>query len=475
MDQATWRVVSKLHALKFFVGKNTFSTVEQLKVATVAINQVLTELKVRRGSLNCAPPNTVLCRTSRRKTFCSKKHRDMEWVRVSWTGLSGIQKCKLVRGADTTATIASSDSALPFTQDVPAVTGEAHQFVSLVPDASTLHKNLPHCPGVARVFAVASLESGLPWTLDARTWLLEMQGRLAGEPFGLRVAFQCSFYLLQGSDGGGWHPVDASSSCSVDSVQRSGPLLVEMVEALQVQGVTVASFWAGSGAGQFVFEVAERRECVPAADALAVVKETVRAVAQRAGKKATFVPKLASASAASGIALRLTLEARDGDSNLMALLGEKNSAAHRFFAGVLEHLPSLLAIGQATSNSFHHKGGLTHGWGWELAEAPLRAHGAKHMELTVCDGTANVHLLLGASIAAGIDGVRRELALPEAVTTDTTDAPRLPSDLAASLALLEKNETLSEAMGPELLKCYVAVKKAELEVKTQLPVLLERF
>jgi hypothetical protein len=50
MDQATWRVVSKLHALKFFVGKNTFSTVEQLKVATVAINQVLTELKVRCGS-----------------------------------------------------------------------------------------------------------------------------------------------------------------------------------------------------------------------------------------------------------------------------------------------------------------------------------------------------------------------------------------------------------------------------------------
>ena len=47
MDQATWRVVSKLNALKFFVGKNTFSTVEQLKVATVAINQVLTELKVR--------------------------------------------------------------------------------------------------------------------------------------------------------------------------------------------------------------------------------------------------------------------------------------------------------------------------------------------------------------------------------------------------------------------------------------------
>lgn len=45
MDQACWRINSKLTALKFFVGKNTFSTVEQLKTATVSINEVLVELK----------------------------------------------------------------------------------------------------------------------------------------------------------------------------------------------------------------------------------------------------------------------------------------------------------------------------------------------------------------------------------------------------------------------------------------------
>ena len=402
----------------------------------------------------------------------------MDWARVSWTGLSGIQKCKLARGATTAVTIASSDSALPFTQDVAAAAaGEALQYVSLVPDPATLHKSLPHCPGVARVFAFAALESGLPWTLDARTWLREMLERLEAEPFTLGVAFQCSFYLLQGSDGGGWHPVDASSSCSVDSVQRSGPLLLEMVQALEQQGVAVASFWAGSGAGQFVFEASARLDCLRSADALTVVKETVRAVAHRAGKKATFVPKLASASAASSVALRLTLTPRQGEANLMALLGEKDSAAQRFFAGVLEHLPSLLALGCPTSNSFHHKGaGLAHGWGWELADAPLRAHGAQHVELSTCDGTSNPYLFLGAIVAAGMDGVRRELALPEAVGAEAaSDAPRLPSDLQGSLALLEKNEVLGEAMGPELLRCFVAVKRAELEVKTQLPVLLERF
>jgi hypothetical protein len=51
MDQATWRLISKLNQLKFYVSKNTFSTVEQLKTATVAINNVLTELK------NISPEN----------------------------------------------------------------------------------------------------------------------------------------------------------------------------------------------------------------------------------------------------------------------------------------------------------------------------------------------------------------------------------------------------------------------------------
>jgi hypothetical protein len=51
LDEASWRCTSKLNALKFFVGKNSFSTVEQLKTATVAINNVLTELK------NISPEN----------------------------------------------------------------------------------------------------------------------------------------------------------------------------------------------------------------------------------------------------------------------------------------------------------------------------------------------------------------------------------------------------------------------------------
>ena len=51
MDQAVWRISSKLTRMRFFVGKNSFSTIEQLKAGTQAINECLNELK------NISPEN----------------------------------------------------------------------------------------------------------------------------------------------------------------------------------------------------------------------------------------------------------------------------------------------------------------------------------------------------------------------------------------------------------------------------------
>lgn len=45
MDQAVWRITSKMTRMRLFVSKNTFSSIEQLKDATRAINDALGELK----------------------------------------------------------------------------------------------------------------------------------------------------------------------------------------------------------------------------------------------------------------------------------------------------------------------------------------------------------------------------------------------------------------------------------------------
>jgi len=62
-------------------------------------------------------------------------------------------------------------------------------------------------------------------------------------------------------------------------------------------------------------------------------------------------------------------------------------------------------------------------WGNENRNAPLRASSppgtpdglVSNFELKSLDGTANPYLALAAIIAAGIDGLRRHLPLPEPV------------------------------------------------------------
>jgi len=62
-------------------------------------------------------------------------------------------------------------------------------------------------------------------------------------------------------------------------------------------------------------------------------------------------------------------------------------------------------------------------WGNENREAPLRASSppgtpsglVSNFELKLLDGTANPYLALAATIAAGIDGLRRHLSLTEPV------------------------------------------------------------
>ncbi|CAL5356890.1 unnamed protein product [Camellia sinensis] len=62
-------------------------------------------------------------------------------------------------------------------------------------------------------------------------------------------------------------------------------------------------------------------------------------------------------------------------------------------------------------------------WGKENREAPLRTacppgvpNGVvRNFEIKAFDGCANPHLGLAAIIAAGIDGLRRHLSLPEPI------------------------------------------------------------
>jgi glutamine synthetase len=90
------------------------------------------------------------------------------------------------------------------------------------------------------------------------------------------------------------------------------------------------------------------------------------------------------------------------------------------------------------------------------------------------DATANPYLALAATLAAGMDGMERGLDPGEPVLVDPATLSEeertsrgirpLPNSLEEALDELERNETLTEALGEPLVRTHLAVGRGQVEV-----------
>jgi glutamine synthetase len=94
-----------------------------------------------------------------------------------------------------------------------------------------------------------------------------------------------------------------------------------------------------------------------------------------------------------------------------------------------------------------------------------------NLELKASDASSNPYLALGGLIAAGLDGIARQLDPGEAMLVDPGNfsdeerarrsIKRFPTTQAEALEALEQDELLMAALGPVLANAYLAVKQSE--------------
>jgi len=249
-------------------------------------------------------------------------------------------------------------------------------------------------------------------------------------------------------------------------------------------GISVEQFYPESGPGQYEISTGYT-QALAAADRQIAFRETVHAVAPRHGFEASFLPKIFSDKAGSGCHLHLSLW-RNGENLVPGPANEHglSKVARAFIAGILDHLPALMAPTTPSPNSYrriapHCWSGAFRAWGLDNREAAVRVPtnparaGTTNFELKTADASANPYLALGATIAAGMDGVRRGLNLGEPVDVDPGCLPEaerskrgvdpLPANLGGAIDHLSRDQTLLNALGTELAQAYLAVRKAEWE------------
>jgi glutamine synthetase len=332
-------------------------------------------------------------------------------------------------------------------------------------------------------------QEGQPYPGCARTFARNMLERLRGHRLKLRGSYELEFFLGRREPGEGDVEPDPVPAHGGPAYGANALIDVEsfataLIRALEKQGTGVMQFHPEYSTGQLELSVPHGTG-IAVADTNLVVRHTIRAVARDHGLAASFSPAVFAGLVGNGHHLHLSLW--DKGKNLFHGGRGPDGMTRRaeaFTAGILDALPALTAIMAPSVPSYqrlqpHRWSGPWACWGRENREAALRfvtgmvgsRADAANLEVKAMDAAANPYLALGAVVAAGVDGIERDLSLPDAVLDDPASMPaarrrsmgirRLPSSLGAAIRELERSSMLREAMGDVLFDAFLATRRGE--------------
>jgi glutamine synthetase len=418
---------------------------------------------------------------------------DTVWVRFVFVDHAGIPKTKAVHrdgferrvraGVGLAKGVLALDpSGMLHPESGLSPVGECR----LVPDLSTLTP-LPFARGQAMVAVnMTEPDATTPWEGCPRSALERVLGRLAERGCRSVASYEAEFYVW-GPDG----PLDRTPYAASFALTTAADFVAELAETLEEMGIRPEQCHAEVGHGNLELSVGEA-EALAAADRRVMVLEAIRGVAHGMGLQTTMAPKPYLDQAGNGHHLHVSLYALEDDTPvLFDASGALSSAGSGFVGGLLEHLPAIMAFTAPSPNSYQR---LAPGmwasayacYGPDNREAAVRlaspVAGAEsataNVELKPMDVTANPYLALAAVLAAGMDGIERNLDPGEPTTVDPatlSDEERasrgiypLPASLDEALDALEGDEVLIEALGEPLVRTHLAVARAQAKMAKEL-------
>ncbi|QDT95599.1 glutamine synthetase family protein [Gimesia aquarii] len=422
------------------------------------------------------------------------KAENIELIRAIYVGPDGISRGKAFRPGNLDEIL---ESGLGLTQAQASVNVFDHlpqtsKFqpvgeVRIRPDLSTFQV-LPYLSGHARMLSDIETIDGQPWELCPRSLLKSFLAKLAEKGMIIRAAFENEFTILKKVDQL-WEPLDQLNCFSSAAMDLASSYILPMISALEKQGVMVEKYYPEAGHGQH--EIPVRHQIgLQAADQQVVFKETVRGTASANDCRVSFMPKASPDSAGNGCHIHFSLWDPQCQRNLFYDADGDyclSQTARHFMAGILDHLPALMAFTAPTTNSYKRFVERCWSssyicWGPDNREATVRAasgfkgHEAAtvNLEYKPSDPTCNPYLALSGLICAGLDGIEKAADPGEPVLTDPALLSKqeqqsrgitgYPADLASALDALAQDDVLQAGIGKSLITDYITMKRAEIEM-----------
>lgn len=413
-------------------------------------------------------------------------------VRFLYCDLAGVIRGKTVHGSQLESKLVEgvgltrAQNAVNLFEELVPVDGmEPVGEVRIVPDAETFSV-LPWLDRTASMHSDLQNQDGTPWDGCTRSVLKRALALLASEGIEMMSAFESEFYLAEETPAGPtpWRNGPCYSSSGMD---RASEVTDLMVDNLTAQGIIVEQAINEYGPGQQEIAI-KYGPALKSADQHLQFRDTIRGTAEvQFGLLASLAPKPFKDGIGSGAHLHFSLWDTAKKLNLLFNENEPTKISafgESFVAGVLEHLPGLLALTCPSYVSHlrlqpHAWAGNTISWGYDNRECAVRVASpfkgremqSINLELKACDGSANPYLALAGVILAGMDGVHRGLKAPVPAHRDPallTPEEKIacgikpfPTSQLAALDALENDEVLTQGLGELMTRAYLATRRAE--------------
>ncbi|MFW6082638.1 MAG: type I glutamate--ammonia ligase [Chloroflexota bacterium] len=343
----------------------------------------------------------------------------------------------------------------------------------------------------ARIICDVHGPNGDPSLRVPRQVLKRVLARADEMGYTYNVGPELEFFLFKRQDGSNAHhptrpvPHDVGSYFDFSPRDEAQQVRSEIILALEALGMQVESSHHEVATGQHEIDF-RYADALTSADNAVTFKYAVRGVAASQGLYASFMPKPIFGINGSGMHTHQSLSSNEGV-NLFYDADDDyhlSRLARNFIAGQMEHAQALSAVVAPTVNSYKR---LTPGyeapvyvcWAQLNRSSLIRvpAPGAEtstaRIELRCPDPSTNPYLAFAAMLAAGLDGIERDLTPPPPVNEDVYHFEQhdldqraiatLPGTLAEALDALEKDEVVQDGLGPDITDVFMRAKRAEWE------------
>lgn len=335
----------------------------------------------------------------------------------------------------------------------------------------------------ARIICDIYKPDGTPFVGCPRNNLRRVLAEAEQMGYRMNVGTECEFFLFRRDEEGRPTTItdDVTGYFDVEPDDSGIDCRRKIIVTLESMGFEIEASHHEVSRGQHEINF-KYADALKAADNTVTFKWVVRSIAAEFGLHATFMPKPVFGLYGSGMHTNQSLFNLEGKNAFYDPDGplQLSDIAYKYIAGILKHAKGFCAITNPLVNSYKrlvvgYEAPVYVAWSASNRSALVRIPASRGMgtrtEVRCPDPTCNPYLTFAIMLNSGLDGIKNNLQVPDAVNADIFEMSatekveagidNLPASLHEALYEMKRDPIARESLGAHIYEKYVEGKEKE--------------